>query len=708
MLHGVLSVTKDREAAVRQELVQEQAAMQHLLQQLTSEQASLQGSQQAVAAAAALLLSMREEVCAIQQHCSTLQEQVEKQRGAAAAAVSLCAEQQGHAQELQQQVSAQALELGLLRQQLQDERVARAAADIQVAGLQQHCSALQQQVTDEQAAKAAAVSQSVEQRQHVQELQQQLAAQAQELEGLRQQLQQECMSRAATDMQVASLRQHQDAMSTASRQCADEAQQGMLHLAALCQALHGQVAAAAAQQAQAQQQHQAVLQSMCVSEAAQQAVVQELAVAKQDVCKQQQHTAELLQRLRKQEQEHTAVLSATAAATTKAAADAAKEHLKQRQALEQKLQGAQDSIAKLQAQLEDERSEHEAILAAERLRASQQLAESMHSSVKKLTADKLRCREHLSMQVFSLKAEAQSLSQALASPSPMLPEAPDSRPVSPGSDVSRSSSPVTALGFNSLSPALQPSKRISPVPPLQLDNSIAALSDRTAAPMQDASERNLSGEDTGSDTCSSEASSPGGGAMGAAAATAALVAVAAAAAAATATRAAAAYKGLTPRSTVSVHVEAGSQGGLAAPAGQQLSRGNSICASEGRCSPTVDMMLPLCGSVSASPSLCSVDGSQHSGLHPAAAAAASAAAAAVAARVRSSHEQQSRHRRRRREFSKCFSSGCWPINYLPKEEVDMAAAAAAFNQLRGGALNVENLQRFLEHRMLGGRLHVKT
>jgi len=699
----VLSVTKDREAALRQQLVQEQAAMQRLLQQLTSEQASLQGSQQAVAAAAALLLSMREEVCTIQQHCSTLQEQVESQRGAAAAAAGLCAEQQGHALELQQQVSAQALELGLLRQQLQDEQVARAAADIEVAGLQQHCSALQQQLKDEQAAKAAAVSRLAEQQQHVQELQQQLAAKAQELEGLRQHLQQECRSRAAADMQVASLRQHQDAMSAASRQCADEAQQGMLHLAALCQALHGQVAAAAAQQAQAQQQHQAVLQSMCVSEAAQQAVVQELAAAKRDICKQQQHSAELLQQLRKQEQEHTAVLSATAAATTKAAADAAKEHLKQRQALEQKLQGAQDSVAKLQAQLEDERSEHEAILSAERLRHSQQMAESMHSSVKKLTADKLRCREHLSMQVFSLKAEAQSLSQALASPSPMLPEAPDSRPVSPGS-----SSPVTALGFNDLSPALQPSKRVSPVPPLQLDNSIAALSDRTAAPMQDASERNLSGEETGTDTCSSEASSPGGGAMGAAAATAALVAVAAAAAAATATRAAAAYKGLTPRSTVSVHVEAGSQGGSAAPGGQHLSRGNSICASEGRCSPTVDMMLPLCGSVPASPSLCSVDGSQHSGIHPAAAAAASAAAAAVAARVRSSHEQQSRHRRRRREFSKCFSSGCWPINYLPKEEVDMAAAAAAFNQLRGGALNVESLQRFLEHRMLGGRLHFKT
>jgi hypothetical protein len=76
--------------------------------------------------------------------------------------------------------------------------------------------------------------------------------------------------------------------------------------------------------------------------------------------------------------------------------------------------------------------------------------------------------------------------------------------------------------------------------------------------------------------------------------------------------------------------------------------------------------------------------------------------------VRSSQEQQRRHRRRRREFTKSFSAGSWPISYAPKHEVDEAAAAAAFSQLRCGELNVQNLKRFLEHRMLGNTLHAMT
>ena len=236
--------------------------------------------------------------------------------------------------------------------------------------------------------------------------------------------------------------------------------------------------------------------------------------------------------------------------------------------------------------------------------------------------------------------------------------------------------------------------------------------------MQDASERHLgslSGEDSGSDGCgsggSSSAVTPNAGAVESAAATAALVAVAAAAAAATATRAAALRKSLTPEAagTVYVHAEAGSHGGWSHP-GHQLGNAGSIgCASEGHGSPVADMTLPLCRTVSGSPSLSSFDGSVSSAsMHPAAAAAASAAAAAVAARMRSSQEQHSRQRRRRRDFGKSLITGSWPLSYLPKEEVAMAAAAAAFNQLRGGALNVDSLQHFLEHRMLGGKLHVKT
>lgn len=368
----------------------------------------------------------------------------------------------------------------------------------------------------------------------------------------------------------------------------------------------------------------------------------------------------------------------------------------------------------------------------------------MHSSVKKLTADKLRCREHLSLQMHSLRAEAQILSQALSSPNPMMPAAVAAAAAAGATGGDGSGAHAGAEGVDGSSEDLssealhavdlqdlqQPGgqRRVSPVPGLLLEASDAVLSDTTAAPMQDASEQCLSGGETGdSEGCSSGSGSSicsptndNASPMGPAAQQAAIMAVAT-----VAFSRAASSKGLTPRpGSVSVHVEAGgdSSGGgasaatAAAAAALGASAGYPAGTEGGHGSPSDRMMLPPCGSVSASPSLSSIDGGSQGGgsMHPAAAAAASAAAAAAAARARrsspssSSKEQQSRHRRRRREFTRSFSSGSWPISYLPKEEVDMVAAAAAFNQLRGGQLNVENLQRFLELRMLGGKLHTKT
>lgn len=636
-LHAMLSASQASEASLQQQLAAEQATAQHLDLQLAAEKSMRQGSQQAGMAAAGLLLEVQGSVSALEEHCSMLQQQVSQQQTAAADAVKLCVQQE---QRLQQQLDVQAQEVARLKQQLQQESNARAAAEAQVLQLQHQ----------------------------------------------------------------------QEAMQQAAQQCAAEASQGMQHMALLCSTLHEQASAAAAQHHLALQQHNAVASSMQASAAAQSATKRELAAVKLEVSGQRHHCSELQQQLQQQQEEHEAVLTASAAAAAKAAAQAATAQLKQRQAYEAQLTAAQDSLAKLQAQLEDERSEHEAMMRAEQLRHSQELAESMHSSVKKLTADKLRCREHLSMQMHSLKAEVQIFSQALASPTPCLADLPESRACSPASPAgshegsgSGRSSPAREpqdLQDEDLAPALRPSKRVSPVPPLQLDPSAAALSDATAAPMQDASERNLSGSETGSSTGSSAATTPGSPPLQAASKTAALVAVAAAAAAMTAQR-------LTPRkASVHVYAEAGSQGGYA---DSMLSRGDSIAASDaGRDSPADRMMLPAAASISASPSLSSMDGSQHSMIHPAAAAAASAAAAAVAARVRTSQEQQRRHRRRRREYAKSFTSGSWPISYKPKDAVDMVAAAAAFNKLRGGVLNVENLARFLEHRMLGSKLHSKT
>jgi hypothetical protein len=640
-LHAMLSASQASEASLQQQLAAEQATAQRLDLQLAAEKSVRQGSQQAGMAAAELLLEVQGSISALQEHCSTLQQQVIQQQAAASDAVKLCVQQEQQEQRLQQQLYVQAQEVARLKQQLQQESIARAAAEAQV---------LQRQ-------------------------------------------------------------RQQEAMQQAAQQCATEAGHGMQHMALLCSTLHEQASAAAAQHHLALQQHNAVASSMQATAAAQAATKRELASAKLEVSGQRHHCSELQQQLQQQREEHEAVLTASAAAAAKAAAQAATAQLKQRQAYEAQLKAAHDSIAKLQAQLEDERSEHEAMMRAEQLRHSQELAESMHSSVKKLTADKLRCREHLSMQMYSLKAEVQIFSQALASPTPCLADLPESRPGSPagsqeGSGSGRSSpasgpgEPQDLQDDQDLAPALRPCKRVSPVPPLQLDPSAAALSDATAAPMQDASERNLSGGETGSSTGSSTATTPGSPPLQSASKTAALVAVAAAAAAMTAQR-------LTPRkASVHVYAEAGSQGGYA---DSILSRGDSIAASDaGRDSPANRMMLPAAGSISASPSLSSMDGSQYSMIHPAAAAAASAAAAAVAARVRTSQEQQRRHRRRRREYAKSFTSGSWPISYKPKDAVDMVAAAAAFNKLRGGVLNVENLARFLEHRMLGSKLHSKT
>lgn len=666
-LHEVLSDVQGREASLKQQLVQEQAAMQQLLQQLTAEQDARQDSQQAGAAAAAVLVSMREDVATLLQQCSVLRDNVAQHSVVAAAASSACAEHQQMAQELQQQLVDKTCKLATLMQQLQEERSARAAADIQVAGLETACTSLRQQLTAEQAASASQMA----------EKQQLLDAQAQELLLLRQQLQQEREVRAAADAQVAVLQQHQQSQQAAAQQCSEEASQGLQALTALCKMLQEQVATAAAHKAAAEQQQAAVLRGLQASEAAYAAVVKKLDVAKQDVCQQQQQKAEL------------------------------------QRTLESKLQGALDSVADLQSQLENERSEHKEALAAERQRHSQQLADSMQSSVQRLTADRLRCREHLSPVFTSIKAEAQILSRALASPSPLLTGGPiKSNPTSPGrNDDSGSSSPVGGRDGGQAAQQLSPARRHAEHGSgLELEVSEAMLSDTTAAPMQDASERNL-GLEFGDDTGSSEAYSSGyssgcatpagGGVMGQAAATAALVAVAAAAAAATATRAAAAFKGIstTPEQarTVSVHVEAGLTDRQQQQQQPQMqldsTGGGNSCASDGRCSPA--------------PTHSSFGGSQHSGIHPAAAAAASAAAAAVAARVRSSHEQQSQRQRRRRHES-TSSKGSWPVSYLPREEVDMAAAAMAFKQLRGGSLNIDSLQNFLEHRMLGGKLHVKT
>jgi hypothetical protein len=316
----------------------------------------------------------------------------------------------------------------------------------------------------------------------------------------------------------------------------------------------------------------------------------------------------------------------------------------------------------------------------------------------------------------SLKVETESISQALASPNPCA-DLPESRPGTPADGKSVcSSSPAAGLVLvqqqaqdlqdqDLVTTGLQPQKRVSPVPPLQLDASEAMLSDTTAAPMQDASERNLSGGETSSEGYSSAststASTPGAAPMSAVAQQAAVMAVAAAAAAGVAKR-------LTPRrGYVHVHAEASSQG---AHSDSILSRVDSMCVSEGRESPADRMMLPSCGSLSGSPAPSSIDGSQHSSIHAAAASAAAAAVLPMAVRARSSAdvtpEQKQRHHRRKRALPKSTTTIFWPNIYEPEEEIDMVAAAAAFSQMsRGAKLDVKSLLAYLAPKMLGHVMH---
>ncbi|KAF8065656.1 KIN4A [Scenedesmus sp. PABB004] len=189
-----------------------------------------------------------------------------------------------------------------------------------------------------------------------------------------------------------------------------EASSGLLALHSLCGELRqqtgaqGDAARAAARACDEQRAAAAAMQQQLAEQARErEALAQALVEERAARAAAEQGAAELQRQLHA---ERAAAAEQAAALGAQAAAERA-----QWQAA---LDAGKARVAALQRAAADERVAHADTLAELRARSEAELEASRQSSVQKLAADKLRCKEHLALQVHSLMADAASLSEALA------------------------------------------------------------------------------------------------------------------------------------------------------------------------------------------------------------------------------------------------------------------------------------------------------
>uniref|UniRef100_A0A383WJD2 Kinesin motor domain-containing protein n=1 Tax=Tetradesmus obliquus TaxID=3088 RepID=A0A383WJD2_TETOB len=396
------------------------------------------------------------EAEASQQHSSSLQQQL------AAVSRELCATNAREAT-LQRQQAADQAELQQLQQALQQAQAGQADSVALLrtaeAGLQSvtgQFQQLQQQLTAQQAAARSASDMCTEQQQAAQSLQEQLKQQAAVAAALQQQLQREAAARIAAEQLAAqlgdNLKQEQAATEAAqhsSRQLGQQMQHAAADAAAAYKQLQQELAESQ-QQLQTQKQARLAAETLLTSvSASMQQVAADCSGLQQQVRRQQMQHAraggscsscvtgaqdmqQLLnaecstsQQLRQELHQQQLLLQSERELAAEQAAQLHAQLQQEREEWQRANDTAKATILQLQQQAADDKASHAAQLAEMQQRHAEQLEASLQSSVQKLYADKLRCREHISLKVHDLMAEAQSLSAALSSKVvDQLPETP--------------------------------------------------------------------------------------------------------------------------------------------------------------------------------------------------------------------------------------------------------------------------------------------